>query len=158
MKDIIEIILNSLEKIENEANVSQDEITKALEKIFTAIETAGNDESDILDNILYHQLNNKNIKDGIFYFLDILERVFINSLNTKNKFMANDLALIFPDKNELLNEVDQRSKFDVRNERLFLLIKTFLKAKINELYAYSNATPKADRITKGKTKKGADVD
>lgn len=153
MKDIIEIILNGLEKIESETNLSHDDMTKTFEKIFTAIETVGSDEGDVLDNILYHQLNNKNIKDGIFYFLDILERIFINALNTKNEFMANDLAFIFPDKNELKNEADQRLKIDVRNERLFLLIKTILKAKINELYAYSNVTPKADRIIKGKTKK-----
>ncbi|HHW7506750.1 TPA: hypothetical protein ACU21B_000572 [Mannheimia haemolytica] len=153
MKNVIENLLDLLEKIENETNLSQDVMTKAFEKLCPGIENFRNDEGDVLNDILYNQLNNEKIKDSIFYFLDILERVFINSLDTKNKFMANDLAFIFSDKSELENEVAQRSKFDTRNERLFLLIKTFLKAKINELYAYSNVTPKADRIIKGKTKK-----
>lgn len=153
MENIIKIILNGLEKIESETDLSQEHMTKAFKKLFPEIENFGNDEDAILDSILYNQLNNKNIKDNIFYYLDILEKIFIESLNTKNKFMLNDLNFIFSDKSELENEISQRSKLDNRNERLFLLIKTFLKAKINELYAYSNVVPKADRIIKGKTKK-----
>ena len=34
-----------------------------------------------------------------------------------------------------------------------IIIKTFLKEKINELHAYSKVTPKAERIIKGKTPK-----
>ncbi|POY41561.1 hypothetical protein [Avibacterium endocarditidis] len=71
----------------------------------------------------------------------------------KNDFMLNDLKFILLDDNELKNEISARSNIDVRNNRLFLIVKTFLKTKINELYAYSNVTPKADRIIKGKSKK-----
>ncbi|WGE79914.1 hypothetical protein [Actinobacillus equuli] len=153
MGNVIENLLDILEKIENETNLSQDEMTKAFEKLCPSIENFGNDEGDVLDDILYNQLNNEKIKDNIFYLLDVLEKVFIESLNTKHEFMLNDLNFILRDNNELENEISIRSKIDVRNKRLFLVIKTFLKTKINELYAYSNVTPKADRIIKGKTKK-----
>ncbi|WP_136711816.1 hypothetical protein [Avibacterium paragallinarum] len=153
MGNIIEKLLDALEKIEKEANLSQDEMTKAFEKLCPSIESFGSDEKDILNNILYSQLNNKNIKDNIFQLLDFLENIFVDSLSAKNDFMLNDLKFILLDDNELKNEISARSNIDVRNKRLFLIVKTFLKTKINELYAYSNVTPKADRIIKGKSKK-----
>ncbi|CAM3760495.1 hypothetical protein ACLS0F_03270 [Avibacterium endocarditidis] len=153
MGNIIEKLLDALEKIEKEANLSQDEMTKAFEELCPSIESFGNDEENILNDILYNQLNNKNIKDNIFQLLDFLENIFVDSLSAKNDFMLNDLKFILLDDNELKNEISARSNIDVRNKRLFLIVKTFLKTKINELYAYSNVTPKADRIIKGKSKK-----
>ena len=67
--------------------------------------------------------------------------------------MINDLKFILTDKDEFENELSSRTEIDTRNIRLFLIIKTLLKAKINELYSYSNVTPKAERIAKGKTPK-----
>ena len=151
--NLFDILLNSLEKIENETNLNQDDITKVLKQWFPIMEKFGNDEGDVLDSIIYDSLNSDDIKSNIFNYLDLLEKIFTESIKMKDKLMVNDLKFILPNKNEFKSELSFRSKMDTKNIRLFLVIKTFLKSKINELYAYSNVTPKAERIIKGKTPK-----
>ena len=145
--NLLNTILNLLEKIEDETNLSLDDVTKAFKQLFPAIEKVGSDEGDVLDDIVYDNLNSDDIKNVIFYCVDLLEKVFTESINKKHKFMKNDLEFIFPSKDEFKNELSLRTKIDTRNLRLFLVIKNFLKEKINELHAYS------ERIIKGKTPK-----
>ena len=147
--NLFDILLNTLKKIEDETNLSQDDVTKGFKKLFPLIESIGNDEGDVLDSIIYEGLNSDDIKDVIFYYLDCLEKILLKSINMKDLFMINDLKFILTDKDEFENEL---------NIRLFLIIKTLLKAKINELYSYSNVTPKAERIAKGKTPKAKKLD
>nr|DAR88986.1 MAG TPA: hypothetical protein [Caudoviricetes sp.] len=156
--NLLNTILNLLEKIEDETNLSSDDITKAFKQLFPAIEKVGSDEGDVLDDIVYDNLNSNDIKNVIFYCVDLLEKVFTESINKKHKFMKNDLEFIFPSKEEFKNELSLRTKIDTRNLRLFLVIKTFLKGKINELHTYSKVTPKAERIIKGKTPKAKKPD
>ena len=142
--NLFDILLNALKKIEDETNLSQDDVTKGFKKLFPLIESIGNDEGDVLDSIIYEGLNSDDIKDVIFYYLDCLEKILLKSINMKDLFMINDLKFILTDKDEFENELSSRTEIDTRNIRLFLIIKTLLKAKINELYSYSNVTPKAE--------------
>lgn len=151
--NLFDILLNTLKKIEDETNLSQDDVTKGFKKLFPLIESIGTDEGDVLDSIIYEGLNSDDIKDVIFYYLDCLEKILLKSIRMKDLFMINDLKFILTDKDEFENELSSRTEIDTRNIRLFLIIKTLLKAKINELYSYSNVTPKAERIAKGKTPK-----
>lgn len=153
MENVIKNILDRLERIENETNLNGDAVTQAFEKICPSIESFGNDANDILDDILSNESNNEDMREDIFHILNFLEKIFIESLNEKNKFMLNDLSFILNNDEDVKNEIFHRSKIDVRYKRLFLIVKTFLKSKINKLYTYSNVTPKADRIIKGKTPK-----
>lgn len=153
MGNIIKNILDHLERIENETNLNRDDVTKAFEKICPSIEILGNDAYDILDDILSNESNNEDMRECIFHILNLLEEIFIESLNTKNDFMLNDLSFILNNDEDVKNEIFDRSKIDIRYKRLFLIFKTFLKSKINKLYTYSNLTPKADRIIKGRTPK-----
>ena len=70
--NLFDILLNALKKIEDETNLSQDDVTKGFKKLFPLIESIGNDEGDVLDSIIY---------EG-FYFL--LFRLF-----RKNSFEIN---------------------------------------------------------------------
>lgn len=153
MGNVIKNILDHLERIENETNLNRDDVTKAFEKICPSIEILGNDAYDILDDILSNESNNEDMRECIFHILNLLEEIFIESLNTKNDFMLNDLSFILNNDEDVKNEIFDRSKIDIRYKRLFLIFKTFLKSKINKLYTYSNLTPKADRIIKGRTPK-----
>lgn len=153
MGNVIKNILDLLERIENETNLNGDDVTKAFEKICPSIEIFGNDAHDILDDILSNESNNEDMREDIFHILNLLEEIFIESLNTKNDFMLNDLSFILNNDEDVKNEIFDRSKIDIRYKRLFLIFKTFLKSKINKLYTYSNVTPKADRIIKGRTPK-----
>ena len=156
--NLFNILLNTLKKIEDETNLSQDDVTKGFKQLFPLIESIGNDEGDILDSIIYEGLKSNDIKDVIFYYLDCLEKILLKSINMKDIFMINDLKFILTDKDEFENELSSRTEIDTRNIRLFLITKTLLKAKINELYSYSNVTPKDERIAKGKTPKAKKPD
>ena len=153
MGNVIKDILDHLERIENETNLNGDDVTKAFEKICPSIENLGNDANEILANLLSNEPNNEDMRECIFHILNLLEEIFIESLNTKNDFMLNDLSFILNNDEDVKNEIFHRSKIDIRYKRLFLIVKTFLKTQINELYTYSNVIPKADRIIKGRTQK-----
>ena len=73
--NLFDILLNALKKIEDETNLSQDDVTKGFKKLFPLIESIGNDEGDVLDSIIYEGLNSDDIKDVIFYYF-----VFVNGL------------------------------------------------------------------------------
>ena len=124
--NLFDILLNALKKIEDETNLSQDDVTKGFKKLFPLIESIGNDEGDVLDSIIYEGLNSDDIKDVIFYYLDCLEKILLKSINMKDLFMINDLKFILTDKDEFENELSSRTEIDTRNIRLFLIIKTLL--------------------------------
>ena len=117
--NLFDILLNALKKIEDETNLSQDDVTKGFKKLFPLIESIGNDEGDVLDSIIYEGLNSDDIKDVIFYYLDCLEKILLKSINMKDLFMINDLKFILTDKDEFENELSSRTEIDTRNIRLF---------------------------------------
>ena len=127
--NLFNILLNTLKKIEDETNLSQDDVTKGFKKLFPLIESIGNDEGDVLDSIIYEGLNSDDIKDVIFYYLDCLEKIILKSINMKDLFMVNDLKFILTDKDEFENELSSRTEIDTRNIRLFLIIKNILILK-----------------------------
>lgn len=123
MENVIKNILDLLERIENETNLNGDDVTKAFEKICPSIEIFGNDAHDILDDILSNESNNEDMREDIFHILNLLEEIFIESLNTKNDFMLNDLSFILNNDEDVKNEIFDRSKIDIRYKRLFLIFK-----------------------------------
>ncbi|AOF52571.1 hypothetical protein AC062_0475 [Pasteurellaceae bacterium NI1060] len=132
--------VNKIQKITSEYGLTEKDFNKSLEKCINMFSEFGLDEDDILDDLLNNEIDISDTKENALYFINILEKLFLNFIYNKNKLIGNNLTSEHKD-------IDRKYLLGLK------MITSSIKKDINEILICAKVSPKVQNHIRGKAPK-----